>query len=65
MHARRAYGSHRRMTTAQKARNIAEAIQRKYNAGEEWDLREYGIENNASMIQAVLEHLEKLQTPMK
>jgi len=57
---RKAYGSHRRMSPAVKARNVARSIAQRRIEGRAWTFEEYGYANNAAMQALVLAALEKV-----
>lgn len=54
---RKAYGAHRAMSPAVKARNVAQSIRTREQEGRPWSFADYGLEGNASQIRLVLEVL--------
>lgn len=52
-HHRRAYGSHRVMTSEQRARNIAESILLHREEGRERTMADYGIDEKPEMVALV------------
>jgi hypothetical protein len=57
---RRAFGSHRVMSPAVKARNIAESIALRLDEGRAWSYADYGIAEKPEMITLVEAALAQL-----
>jgi hypothetical protein len=51
---RKAYGAHRAMTAAQKARNVAASIRQREQDGRSWGWNDYGIATNLAQQTLVL-----------
>ena len=51
---RKAYGSHRAMTPAQKARNVAASIRQRIHEGRSWTLSDYGLVDGSEQATLVL-----------
>lgn len=58
-HHRRAYGAHRPMSPAQKARNVARSIAQREREHRPWTFAEYGIEANPDQQALVLAALRE------
>jgi hypothetical protein len=57
---RKAFGAHRPMTPAIKARNIAQSIALRQDEGRPWSFEDYGIADNPDMMQRVQAALAQL-----
>jgi hypothetical protein len=61
-YGRQAFGPGKKMTVAEKARNVAQSIVDKERRGQEWRWTDYGLENNESQIIRVWNALHTLRT---
>ena len=58
-HHRRAYGAHRPMTPAVKARNVARGIAQRRTEGRAWTWADYGLQANPAQRALVLAALRE------
>jgi hypothetical protein len=55
MYERKAYGAHRQMSPAVKARNVAESIVARESEGRSWEWSDYGLTIESPTAQMVKE----------
>lgn len=60
-YGRQAYGSHRRMSDAQKAQYVAESILLHEAEGHQWTIHQFGLDVEGAQWQRVLAALETLR----